>query len=64
MPRPTKSFRRMKINAAIAFKRGAKEEAYKLWEKAAAGMKEHREKKRHKAKPAEEAGESAETKEE
>jgi len=54
----------MKINAAIAFKRGAKEEAYKLWEKAAAGMKEHREKKRHKAKPAEEAGESAETKEE
>ena len=58
MPRPTKAFRRMKINAAIAYKRGEKKEAYKLWEKAAAGMKEHREKKRNKNKPAEAAAET------
>ncbi len=48
MPRPTKAFRRMKINAAIAYKRGDKKEAYALWQKAAAGMKEHREKKQNK----------------
>ena len=53
MPRPTKAFKRMKINAAVAFKRGDKTGAYKLWEKAAAGMKDHREKKRNKKKPAE-----------
>lgn len=58
MPRPTKAFRRMKINAAIAYKRGEKKEAYKLWEKAAAGMKEHREKKQNKNKPAEVAAEA------
>ncbi len=59
MPRPTKAFRRMKINAAIAYKRGDKKEAYKLWQKAAAGMKEHREKKQNKNKPAEGAAEAA-----
>ena len=56
MPRPTKTFRRQKINAAIAYKRGDRVEAYKLWEQAAAGYKEHIEKKRTKNKPAEEAG--------
>ncbi|UCE59301.1 MAG: hypothetical protein JSU63_17890 [Phycisphaerales bacterium] len=64
MPRPTKAFRRMKVNAAIAYKRGDKKEAHTLWEKAAAGVKEHREKKRNKNKPAEEAaptGESTES---
>ncbi len=54
MPRPTKAFRRMKIQAAVAYKRGEKKEAYQLWEKAAAGLKEHRDKKRNKNKPADE----------
>ena len=58
MPRPTKTFRRMKVNAALAFKRGEKKEAYALWEKAAAGMKEHQAKKRNKNKPAEETAEA------
>lgn len=53
MPRPTKVFRRQKTNAAIAYRRGDRTEAYKLWEEAAAGLKEHREKKRNKNKPAE-----------
>lgn len=62
MPRPTKAFRRLKINAAAAFKRGNKKEAYTLWEKAAAGMKEHREKKRNKKqKAAEQAAAAAES---
>ncbi len=60
MPRPNKTFRRQKINAAIAFKRGDRKEAYKLWEKAAAGIKELREKKRNKNKPTEEAPEAGE----
>ena len=55
MPRPTKAFRRQKVNAALAYKRGDRQEAYKLWEKSAAGLKEHREKKRKKNKPAESA---------
>ena len=59
MPRPTKTFRRQRLNAAAAWKRGDKKEAYKLWEKAAAALKEHREKKRNKNKPTE-GGESAE----
>ena len=53
MPRPTKVFRRQKLNAAAAWKRGDKKEAYKLWEKAAASLKEHRAKKHNKNKPAE-----------
>ncbi len=60
MPRPTKVFRRQKINAAVAWKRGDKQEAYKLWEQAAAGLKEHRAKKRNKNKSAE-GTEAAET---
>ncbi len=52
MPRPTKALRRQRINAASAWKRGDKKEAYKLWEEAAAGLKEHRAKK-HEKKPAE-----------
>ncbi len=59
MPRPTKTFRRQRLSAAAAWKRGDKKEAYKLWEKAAAALKEHREKKRNKNKPTE-GGESAE----
>ena len=55
MPRPTKAFRRHKINAAIAFKRGEKKEAYDLWAKADKSLKEHREKKCHKKKKAAEA---------
>lgn len=53
MPRPTKAFRRQKINAAAAFKRGEKKEAYKLWEEAAASYKAHRDKKKTKNKAAE-----------
>lgn len=59
MPRPTKAFRRHKINAAIAFKRGEKKEAYDLWAKADKSLKEHREKKCHKKKKAAEAVEAA-----
>ena len=48
MPRPTKAFRRLKVNAAAAYKRGEKQEAHKLWEKASASLKEHTENKRNK----------------
>ncbi len=61
MPRPTKAFRRQKVSAAAAFKRGDKKEAYKLWEEAAASLKEHHAKKHNKNKPAEGA-ESSESK--
>ena len=60
MPRPNKAFRRQKINAAIAWKRGDKKEAYKLWEQAAKGTKEHRAAKHHKNKVAETTEESGE----
>jgi len=53
MPRPAKTFRRQKINAALAYKRGDREEAYKLWDKAAAGRREHVAKKRGKKDAAE-----------
>ena len=59
MPRPTKAFRRQKIEAAAAWKRGEKKEAYGLWAKASAGLKEHQEKKRNKKKPAAEDAEAA-----
>ncbi len=59
MPRPTKAFRRQKINAAAAWKRGETKDAYKLWEEAAASMKAHREKKRNKKKKAAEAAAAA-----
>lgn len=55
MPRPTKAFKRQKINAAAAWKKGEKKEAYELWAKAAKGMHEHRAKKRNKNKPAADA---------
>ncbi|RME38244.1 MAG: hypothetical protein D6788_07830 [Planctomycetota bacterium] len=59
MPRPTKAFRRQKLNAALEWKRGNKKEAYKLWEEAAASLKEYRAKKRNKKQQAEtEAAES------
>ncbi len=48
MPRPTKAFRRQKTNAAELYKKGEKKEAYAMWAKAAAAMKEHLEKKRNK----------------
>ncbi len=55
MPRPTKAFKRQRVNAAEAWKRGEKKEAYDLWAKAAKGMKDHREKKVNKKKKAEAA---------
>jgi len=59
MPRPTKAFKRQRLNAAEAWKRGEKKEAYDLWAKAAAGSREHREKKvNKKAKAAAAAGEA------
>ena len=53
MPRPTKTIRRQKLSAALAWKRGEKEEAYKLWEKAAASLKAHYTAKHNKKKPTE-----------
>lgn len=61
MPRPTKAFRRIKLNAAEAWKKGEKAEAYKLWEQAAKSYKEHRDKKRNKKKQAESAEQPATT---
>lgn len=55
MPRPTKAFKRQKVNAAAAWKKGEKKEAYELWAKAAKGMQEHLAKKRNKKKPADAA---------
>ena len=46
MPRPTKAFRRQKVNAAIAYKRGDRTQAYKLWEQAAKNLREARQQKR------------------
>ena len=51
VPRPTKAFRRHKINASLAYKRGDRAEAYKLWQKASDGLKEFQAKKRNKNKP-------------
>ena len=61
MPRPTKTIRRQRLNAAAAWKRGEKKEAHKLWEEAAASLKEHHAKKQNKkqAAKAAEAGEAA-----
>ncbi|MCH8854265.1 MAG: hypothetical protein IID41_16675 [Planctomycetes bacterium] len=53
MPRPTKAIRRKRLDAVIAYKRGERKEAYKLWETAAAALKEHHAKKHNKKKPAE-----------
>jgi hypothetical protein len=63
MPRPTKAFRRQKVNAAAAYKRGDRKEAYKLWEQAAKSLKEVRsaKKKRHQKQPEAEAGAEGES---
>jgi len=58
MPRPTKAFKRQKLNAAAAWKRGERKEAYELWEKASASLKEARSKKRNKKKSAEQSAEA------
>ena len=58
MPRPTKAIRRHKLQAADEWKKGNRKEAYALWKKYSDGLKEHRAKKKTKAKPAE-AGEAA-----
>jgi hypothetical protein len=63
MPRAAKTHTRQKINASIAYKRGDREEAYKLWEQAAAGRKEHYKKKHNKKKAVEGEGESSESSE-
>jgi len=55
MPRPTKAFKRQRVNAAEAWKRGEKKEAYDLWAKASKGLKEHRAKKVNKKKAAQES---------
>ena len=60
MPRPRKTFRRIKIQAAAAWKTGDKKEAYKLWEKAAAGVREHRLAKHNKKKEADTTDQSKE----
>ncbi len=50
MPRPMKAFKRIKLNAAAAWKKGEKKEAYDLWAKAAASRAGHLAKKRGKNK--------------
>lgn len=52
MPRPTKALNRTKLTAAEEYKKGNRKEAYELWAKAAAGLKEHRDKKKNKKKDA------------
>ena len=63
MPRPTKAARRTKLNAAAAYKRGDRKEAYKLWEAASKALKEHTAKKHTKNKPAEASAEAGADKE-
>ncbi len=58
MPRPTKALHRQRLSAAAAWKRGERKEAYKLWEEAAKGQKEHRAKKHNKKKAEAESTES------
>jgi len=55
MPRPMKAFKRQRLNASIAWKKGEKKEAYELWAKAAKSRAEHLAKKKNKNKPAETA---------
>ena len=55
MPRPTKAFKRQRVNAAIAWKKGERKEAYELWAKAAKGMSDHRAGKKNKNKTVEAA---------
>ena len=62
MPRPTKVFSRQRASAALAWKRGEKQEAYKLWDAAAKGLKEHYAKKHNKKKRASDEAAAAEAK--
>jgi len=48
MPRPNKAVRRQKINAAIAWKKGDRKQAWTLWEKADKARKDLQAKKRPK----------------
>jgi len=63
MPRPSKTYRRQKINAAIAYKRGDREEAYKLWSQSAQNTHEHLKKKQFKKKKAAEEAAAKEAEE-
>jgi len=49
----------MRLNAAAAWKRGDKKEAYQLWAKADTGQKDHYEKKNNKKKRAAEEAAAA-----
>lgn len=60
MPRPSKTVRRQKINAAQEWKKGNREEAKKLWLAADKTQKELQDKKRNKRKKAEEEKKAAE----
>lgn len=57
MPRPTKAIRRQLINAGIAWKKGDRKEAWKLWADADKTRKEVQAKKK-KGKPGREAAEA------
>ena len=63
MPRPNKALRRQKINAAIAYKRGDRKEAYQAWEKAATGLKEMRQAKRTRKQAKPDSAESSDSSE-
>jgi hypothetical protein len=45
-----KAFKRIKLNAAAAWKKGERKEAYDLWAKAAQSRAAHRDKKKNKNK--------------
>ena len=51
MPRPTKTIRRQKTSAGIAWKKGNREEACKLWADADKARKEFQAKKKKSHKP-------------
>jgi len=53
VPRPNKTVRRQKINAGLEWKKGNRQEAYKLWADADKARKEVQAKKQKSKKPAE-----------
>ena len=53
MPRASKTIKRQKVMAGIEYRKGNKEEAYKLWKAADAAQREHYAKK-HNNKAAQE----------
>lgn len=57
MPRPSKAVRRLKVNAALAYQRGDRDEAKKLYLKADSEQKALQAKKRNKNKKADESPE-------